>query len=1366
MRHQLSPAAVCSLCACLLTLTATLPAFAAGGYYDGSNPQKGGYHTGATDPADNNWLTDKTGGESLPINSDSDFRDIGAWQISAQNSRLNYYREDVPDDPDESWTLFTRFRVLNNNTPISANIVAVVDYGFADSTPGHRYLFRAGSNGNGVTLLQFPGVNSTFGAGGTQDGHTDYVTVAMAYDGTGIDVFINDIRGPSELRDLPSIPSPLWNRIQFGDGQTDDVSGNSPISRWTEVLYSVGPQACRDGIDNDGDGVTDFAGGDTDCSSANDPTEGDSAQTLASWGNNGPNRRVGGTLGGTAILAVSNGGGHSVALKANGQLVAWGDNDDGQASPPATTNFIAVAAGGSHSLALDADGYVTGWGNNANDRATPPNEQFTAITAGSNHNLGLKDDGSVIGWGLNDNGQTTVSSGVFTAIDAGNDYSLGLKTDGSITCWGAPAFCDHPLPSGNNFTKIAAGHNHALALKQDGTIVSWGVDPGTPPGGNNYIAIAAGDDYSLALTNDGSLAQWGSTTFILPAGDDFVAITAGDQHSTAIRGTPAVETPLASCFNATPTPGAPAGHYAVFNRESLNSAIACYNQATTDITINFDSEDLSISGSPDFPVNNSGAARLFIMGNNANVGLSGVVRFLTIKAGNVEVSDITVYRESPNSVSDSNGGAIYNAGTLSIRDTTLHSHNTNESGGAIVNASGASLTVLNTTLRNNSASSGGAIENSGILTVVNSTLSGNRSNLSGSALLNASGASATFYNSTLFGNPAGVMLPNQPSGAINNTGELTLKNTIIDNGQAMGVSCLDFSEGQLIADNHNLVTDGCGSATVLPSISIGLDPLRNNGGVTETHALTVSSQAVNAGDDTVCHAEPVNGIDQLGRSRAEGLTACDIGAYEVPGPSIESQQVATVTENQPVGIDLDVEMEGGAGDDGVTYEFSTANGGGGDNGQFTLDEATGIVTFRLGPDFETPGDTDSDNRYSVQVNVIDAVYGVDRIVDIVIVVTDDAADNCSPTEHRRSIASLNTWHLLTLPCELPAGAEFADLFGDQVLLDDEWSAFTYDASRPGYERITATSPPPAAGTGFWFISTEPFELVVPAGSQKVAMVAADACGGDDCYRQTIDHQTGWNLLGNPATENLRYGQMLLSNESTSCTVESPSTCSVADPEDMGVSSSIFVYNSFAGVYRSVDESVQQVVKPWDGYWTMFSYDGDLDSPWQLYSKDYPSQFVFVTDGSFTGNLGGVSGAHSKCRNEATAAGLPGRYLAWISDPGSPSSSFTKPSFPYVRIDGALIANSWNDLVNASQQRILDNPITTTATLQTVAAANVWTGTTATGAREFFFDTRCGRWTNSDGDFGVGGVTSRVDARWTDLSQTSCTIPSRLYCFGQ
>ena len=48
-----------------------------------------------------------------------------------------------------------------------------------------------------------------------------------------------------------------------------------------------------------------------------------------------------------------------MALKADGTVVAWGDNGEGQADVPAgLTDVIAIAAGLSHSVALKSDGTV------------------------------------------------------------------------------------------------------------------------------------------------------------------------------------------------------------------------------------------------------------------------------------------------------------------------------------------------------------------------------------------------------------------------------------------------------------------------------------------------------------------------------------------------------------------------------------------------------------------------------------------------------------------------------------------------------------------------------------------------------------------------------------------------------------------------------------------------------------------------------------------------------------------------------------------------------------------------------------------------------------------------------------------------
>jgi len=55
----------------------------------------------------------------------------------------------------------------------------------------------------------------------------------------------------------------------------------------------------------------------------------------------------------TNVTAIACGFSHNLALKADGTVVAWGLNSDGQATvPPDVTDATAVAAGQYHSLAL------------------------------------------------------------------------------------------------------------------------------------------------------------------------------------------------------------------------------------------------------------------------------------------------------------------------------------------------------------------------------------------------------------------------------------------------------------------------------------------------------------------------------------------------------------------------------------------------------------------------------------------------------------------------------------------------------------------------------------------------------------------------------------------------------------------------------------------------------------------------------------------------------------------------------------------------------------------------------------------------------------------------------------------------------
>jgi len=250
--------------------------------------------------------------------------------------------------------------------------------------------------------------------------------------------------------------------------------------------------------------------------------------------------------GGSYIAA---GRAHSLGVKSDGTIVAWGWNDDGQTDVPApNTNFVAVSAGRVHSLGLKSDGTIAAWGNNGDGQTNvpSPNVDFVAVAAGYYHSLGLKSDGSVVAWGADWSGQANVPSPNtnFVAVAGGFYHSLGLKSDGTIVGWGGndDGQTDVPLPNAD-FVSVAAGWYHSLGLKSNGTIVAWGSNGvgqlDVPLPNTNFVAVSALADHSLGLKSDGTIVAWGAndygqTDVPLPNAD-FVAVVAGSYHSLGLK---------------------------------------------------------------------------------------------------------------------------------------------------------------------------------------------------------------------------------------------------------------------------------------------------------------------------------------------------------------------------------------------------------------------------------------------------------------------------------------------------------------------------------------------------------------------------------------------------------------------------------------------------------------------------------------------------------------------------------------------------------------------------------------------------------------------------------------------------------------
>lgn len=299
-----------------------------------------------------------------------------------------------------------------------------------------------------------------------------------------------------------------------------------------------------------------------------------------------PSRAQHSRLGGKTNVAyrdnyqrMSAGYGHILEIR-NGKLYASGNNTSGQLGNGTVTfdrqnavqvgtetDWVQTAAGEAHSLGIRADGSLWAWGKNdkgqlgngnTGDQHVPVQigtDRWINISAGGKFSVAVRADGTLWAWGENDNGQlgngdtdygaqptpAQIGNGqTWLSVSAGEKHALALKADGTLWAWGfgllgqignGTTDTDNPDPvqvgSDENWKSISAGGYFSAAIKADGSLYTWGDNyynqvPGSPVTGgmptpnpvrtgteNTWVNVEAGRYHILAGKADGTVWAWG-----------------------------------------------------------------------------------------------------------------------------------------------------------------------------------------------------------------------------------------------------------------------------------------------------------------------------------------------------------------------------------------------------------------------------------------------------------------------------------------------------------------------------------------------------------------------------------------------------------------------------------------------------------------------------------------------------------------------------------------------------------------------------------------------------------------------------------------------------------------------------------------
>ncbi|MEM7138747.1 MAG: hypothetical protein AAF500_19375 [Myxococcota bacterium] len=154
---------------------------------------------------------------------------------------------------------------------------------------------------------------------------------------------------------------------------------------------------------------------------------------------------------------------------------------------------------------------------------------------------------------------------------------------------------------------------------------------------------------------------------------------------------------------------------------------------------------------------------------------------------------------------------------------------------------------------------------------------------------------------------------------------------------------------------------------------------------------------------------------------------------------------------------------------------------------------------------------------------------------------------------------------------------------------------------------------------------------------------------------------------------------------------------------------------------------------------------------KLFSASVPktnadTRRVFISSGTYDGNLGGIAGADEECQGLADASlRVSGTFKAWIAEADRGTERFERSDATYVRLDGAIVGHGFEALAHPQ------TPINIDQRLNRVPASKVWAGH---GCEDF---------SSTSGMAGVSSTTTGFSVK----SMESCALGGkRIYCVEQ